>query len=221
MERDGISFPKATAGMTQIHNGFNDLFANGREEFGDYAPGPGTVHVSPLFRSSAQHDYRLRRSSPLIDAGLTCSPGGLSRIDAAGRARVARGRVDIGAREFGAGRPTGVTLFGTGGPNVITESKKGDVLCGMGGADVISAGGGADLVEGGRGPDQLHGEGGGDIARGGLGSDEIAGGRGDDPCLKSADGVRGNDTIIGGPGRDGFSADRGDDVSSVEFPTAC
>lgn len=60
----------------------------------------GTKHVDPQYAGPG--DFRLRATSPLIDAGVANPTGGLSSIDLDGAARVAGARVDIGAYEHAA-----------------------------------------------------------------------------------------------------------------------
>jgi hypothetical protein len=57
----------------------------------------GTVSVDPEFVGST--DFRLARTSPLIDAGINDAPGGLATIDLDGSPRVEQGSVDLGAFE--------------------------------------------------------------------------------------------------------------------------
>jgi Ca2+-binding RTX toxin-like protein len=154
----------------------------------------------------------LQATSPLIDAGQVCSPGGVAITDAAGHTRLAGPSVDMGAFERDAGPTTGVALVGGGGPDSLVGTPGADILCGMGGDDKLEGGGGRDYLDGGAGADLLFGDG---------GPDRLFGGPGDDPCLDTKDGVHGNDRADGGPGNDGFLGDSGDVRVNVEHPTMC
>jgi hypothetical protein len=248
-ERAGIELSPFNPGLT-VKNGYNDTFDNAKPDFfGGYERGPFNHHLDPMYVNKAAGNYRLKASSPLIDAGLVCSPAGLSRADAAHQERVEGGRVDIGAYELGS-QPAqpGVTHFGTSAGESMAGTSGRDVLCGMGGDDTISGNGGNDLVDGGGGKDtlfggigndyvygglaadsigggaggdRLFGDAGPDKAIGGSGPDQVSGGPGDDPCLNVHDGVSGNDSLKGGPGNDGFRADPRDTVRSAEHQAAC
>ncbi|MCA3081468.1 MAG: tandem-95 repeat protein, partial [Rhodocyclaceae bacterium] len=95
--------------------------------------------------------------------------------------------------------PSGVTLNGTTGT---------DVLIGGLGNDTIFAGNGNDVVAGGAGNDQLYGESGNDLLLGGAGSDYVSGGDGTDIL----DGGEGNDLLNGGNGTDLLAGGQGNDV---------
>lgn len=227
----GLYLESTGASTRTVRAGFNDLWGNDRRAIWDgAAPGTGNRNVDPRFVDAANGAFRLRRSSPLIDAGLTCSPGGVAVPDQAGRSRLAGARVDMGAIERGAAPADGKALVGTGGADNLEGSSGADILCGMGGDDSLSGfsgpdfvdgGNGADVLVGGPGGDRLVGRAGSDVIVGGRGPDRIYGGHGPDPCLNSEDGVKGNDLIDGGVGRDGYRADRRDTVRSVERRSAC
>jgi Ca2+-binding RTX toxin-like protein len=227
----GLYLESTGASLRTVRAGFNDLWRNDRRAIWDGAsPGTGNRNVDPRFADAANGEFRLRRSSPLIDAGLTCSPGGVAVPDQAGRSRLAGTRVDMGAIERGAAPADGKALVGTGGADNLEGSSGADILCGMGGDDSLSGfsgpdfvdgGNGADVLVGGPGGDRLVGRAGSDVIVGGRGPDHIYGGHGPDPCLNSEDGVKGNDLIDGGAGRDGYRADRRDTVRSVERRSTC
>jgi hypothetical protein len=63
----------------------------------------GTRHVDPGFVDNG--NYRLRASSPLIDAGVGDPAGGLAAVDLDGVARVQGAAVDLGAYERAAATP--------------------------------------------------------------------------------------------------------------------
>jgi Ca2+-binding RTX toxin-like protein len=239
----------AEAPTLTVEAGYNDEFSGGFESsWGGYDPGPGNLFVKPKYVDAPSGDLHLRPTSPLIDAGLVCPPGGLSNPDAEGNSRVAGGRVDMGAFELGAAPPTGVILTGTAGDDTLTGAPGADVLCGMGGGDELNGAGGGDHLNGGPGIDLISGGAGGDVAHGGPGADGISGGAGgdalfgedgadaivggtgadsvnggtgSDPCLVTRDGVHGNDQLNGGAGNDGFRADSGDLVTQAEHAAVC
>ena len=174
--------------------------------------GVGNLHVNPRFTAPETGRFTLRSTSPLIDAGLVCSPGGVVNLDALGNGRLAGASTDIGAFERGAAFPNGDAVVGTDGSDVLVGNAGNDILCGMGGADLMGGFEGDDFVHGGRGPDQVVG---------GEDDDRVLGGRGSDPCLHSRDGIEGNDTIDGGLGTDGARRDPGDARTSVEVAAVC
>jgi Ca2+-binding RTX toxin-like protein len=183
--------------------GYNDYFANKYRNYLDGSPaGQGNHKQDPHFVRRSSGDLRLTASSPLIDRGQVCSPGGVAIVDASGHGRLSGSSVEIGAFERGSAAPSGVALLGGGGPDRLSGTKGDDILCGYGGADRLLGGGGADYLFG------------------GPGADRIAGGPGDDTICAS-DRVRGNDRLDGGPGRDHYRADLGDARSSMEGLAAC
>jgi Ca2+-binding RTX toxin-like protein len=206
-------FPAASASL-KINNGYNDLFGEGPPPvFGGYAKGPKTISKPPGYVNPGKANYRLKPRSAVLDKGEICTPGGLSRSDAAGRFRITGHSLDLGAYELGAGAvPKGSNIFGTNGPNKLTGTSSSDIICGFGGADTIRAGRGADLVFGGNGNDRIFGDSGNDQLFGDRGHDLLVGGPGSD-YLNARDG-HGGDRVEGGSGHDRCVVDRGDHVSS-------
>ncbi len=209
-----IEFP-ARRDAIRIRNGFNDFFDNSRPPvFGGYRKGPSTLSLNPRYRDPGARDYMLRKSSPLIDRGLTCNPGAFSRQDEAMRSRLAGGDVDIGAYEFGAPPISGGSVFvGDGGADNYTGTEDSDIVCGQGGPDTIDGGDGRDVVYGGKGGDTVEGGLDGDRLFGGPGPDDLFGNEGDD-ILRMRDGREGNDSGDGGPNDDRCIADRDDTKTS-------
>jgi len=86
----------------------NDAF-NPEVAYGDSCSGfggsNGNVSVNPKFKDRAKQDYRLRATSPVIDAGTNSAPN-LPKKDFAGKPRIVDGNgdgqsvVDMGAYEF-------------------------------------------------------------------------------------------------------------------------
>lgn len=103
--------------------------------------------------------------------------------------------------------PSGCTITGTAGNDVLRGTSGADVICGLGGNDTITANAGNDTVYGGSGNDTIEGGSGNDVIVGGSGSDDVAGGSGADNLLvldlveanDSANGGSGNDTCAGDP----------------------
>ncbi len=62
-------------------------------------PGTGNLHTDPLFVDATNGDFRLKSSSPAINAG-DLNTSGLPTTDLAGNPRIQSGRVDMGAYEF-------------------------------------------------------------------------------------------------------------------------
>ncbi|HEY6567982.1 MAG TPA: hypothetical protein VI341_10740 [Actinomycetota bacterium] len=200
--RSGIELDSENPATFTFRGGYNDSFANvGPDQYQGNPKGPGSVNVNPRFVDRANGNLRLKQSSPLIAEGLTCSPGGVANLDAAGRGRLRGASVDIGAFERGAGAPTGVAKVGTGSANQLTGTNGDDILCGFGGDDDLSGRGGEDYIDDGPGRDLLFGQAG-------------------DDTLCANDGA-GRDRLVGGPGTDGYRADPGDDLASVERRASC
>jgi hypothetical protein len=158
--RQGIAISRDLKGRdVTIRTGFNNLYRNKLwDYYEDRGKGPGDLHRDPRFIGLSSGDLRLRADSPLIDRGVVCQPGGLSRTDAAGHHRLHGKSVDIGAFERGAGRPSGVVRFGGSGADRLTGTSGRDILCGMGGADTLCARDGKanDWVDGGSGRDRAR-----------------------------------------------------------------
>ena len=201
-----------TPSRMSFRAGWNDLFANEQDPIlAGQSLGTHNLAVSPRYVDASFGDLRLKATSPLVDRGVVCSPGGVVNLDAAGHGRLFGPSVDIGAYEQGAGAPTGVAMVGSGGADALTGTGGADILCGMGGADTLRGGGGDDFLDGGPGPDVLIG---------GAGADLLRGGPGNDTCLDAVDG-HGTDVVDGGTGTDHFRADPGDDLVHVEIRGSC
>jgi hypothetical protein len=156
--RVGVVITEKVPGTTTLRAGHNNTFQNTNGDYyQDRGRGPGDIHRDPRFVDLADGDLRLRSSSPLVDRGRTCQPGGLAIRDAAGRHRVAGKSVDIGAFERGGRAGGGKVVMGTSRRDVLRGSKGADVLCGMGGDDRLCARDGTrgnDFVDGGSGRDR-------------------------------------------------------------------
>jgi hypothetical protein len=200
----------AYAEMRFGHNAFFDTAYSNRWD--GYDEGAGNVRGDPRFTDEPKGKLELLATSPLVDAGLVCTAGGLENLDALGHGRLAGASVDIGAYERGAVEPTGLAVVGTGEDDALLGSKGDDIICGLGGGDILAGFEGRDWLDGGGGPDQVTGH---------DGRDRIFGGKGSDPCLHSRDGVEGNDRIDGGTGIDGVRRDPGDVKTRVEAAAVC
>ncbi len=219
----GINLDSSGGAVSRLtlRAGNNDFSANGSANILEgRSPGAGNLAVGPKFVNVATGDLRLLATSPLLNRGVVCSPGGVANLDAAGNGRLFGKSVDIGAYERGAGAPTGVALVGTSGADTLTGTAGADIICGMGGGDTLSGLGGNDYLNGGPGNDILNGGPGTDILIGGSGNDQLVGGPGND-TLCAKDGVRANDSLNGGPGTDGYQADSGDHLTTVEHAITC
>jgi Ca2+-binding RTX toxin-like protein len=149
--------------------------------FGSYNMGT-TLNRNPQFKSAGAANYRLRPSSRLANAGLSCVDGGdvLPRADAGRRFRYFGPGIDIGAYERGStvkGSVPGVSKAGTKTANRLVGTKGRDVLCGLSANDRLFGRGGADFLFGGAGNDRLDG---------GAGNDLVDGGPGRDTCVHDA-----------------------------------
>jgi hypothetical protein len=195
-----------------LRAGSNDYYALGQpNNFNGYPSGTSNLTVAPKYVAPATGDLRLKSTSPLINKGVVCSPGGVAKLDAAGNFRLAGPTVDMGAYERGAGPPTGIVFVGSPDGDSKSGTAGADILCGYGGADFLNGKGGNDYVGGG---------GASDIVKGGSGADRLFGGAsGDTLCAR--DGVSGNDRLNGGSGTDDYRADSGDVRVSVEHVGTC
>src|SRR4029077_13144387 len=99
-----ISLGEEVSGTLVYRAGNNDEYANGSpDDLLDKEPGTDNLIADPLFLDPLNGDFRLGAGSDLIDAGVTCSPGGVAQPDVAGHARLAGFSVDMGSSEFDAG----------------------------------------------------------------------------------------------------------------------
>jgi len=137
------------------------------------------------------------------------------RIDQRGFGRPVNGDLDpvigcdAGAYEVGAtASPTGCTITGTAGDDVLRGTPHDDVICGFPGKDTIYGGGGNDTIYASSGRDVIHGGAGDDRIIGSEGRDLLLGGTGMDRLHGGAD----NDVLREGPGRDILHGGSGHDV---------
>ncbi len=154
----GVVISERVAGTTSLRSGYNNTYRNTLTDYyQDRGRGAGDIHKDPRFVDLADGDLRLRASSPLVDRGKVCQPGGLVIRDAAGRHRLAGSSIDIGAFERGGRSGGGKVVMGTSRRDVLRGSKGADILCGMGGDDRLCARDrttGNDFVDGGSGRDR-------------------------------------------------------------------
>lgn len=110
-----------------------------------------------------------------------------------------------------------VTLLGTAARDVITGTRRADVIASLGGRDLVRGGRGDDVICTGAGADRAIGGAGADAIDGGAGKDVLVGGPGRDRLRGQAAadllvGGPGPDRLFGGPGidrtRGGGDADR-------------
>jgi RTX calcium-binding nonapeptide repeat (4 copies) len=194
-----------------LRAGNNDYFhLASPNDFNTYPSGSHNLAVAPHFTSAPNGNFTLRPGSPLIDAGVVCTPGGIADPDAAGHNRLSGASTDIGAFERGAGAP-GEVVLGTGHADTLLGSRGNDILCGYGGNDALTGRRGNDYLDGGTGADHLSG---------GPGSDRLFG-RGGGDVLCGVDGVHGNDRSNGGTGHDTGRSDPGDTLISIEGSASC
>jgi len=115
--------------------------------------------------------------------------------------------------------PSGGTITGTEGKDLILGDDGATVLQGLGGDDVFYGGVADDVIEGGAGNDIAHSGSGNDLVMGGNGDDIVFAGNGDDIVMGEAGadvifGENGNDVMLGGSGNDLLSGDGGNDLLS-------
>jgi hypothetical protein len=84
---------------------FNSIVWPGSLNTADTGVGTGRnlIGVDPLFVAPSRRDYRLRLTSPALDAGDDAPPGGLGPSDVDRRLRRSGARVDAGAHEAQSG----------------------------------------------------------------------------------------------------------------------
>ncbi len=207
------AFALTTGTSLTFRAGYNDYYANTVQAgyLDGQSLGHGNRHDNPRYVDRAAGNLKLKSSSPLIDKGVVCSPGGIANLDAAGHGRLDGPRVDMGAYEHGAGTPTGIARVGTNSSNTLDGTSGDDILCGYDGKDTLRGKGGRDYLDGGADADKL-------VA--GSGPDRSYGGSGPD-TLCSNDGVHGNDRADGGSGSDDGRTDSGDTRISIEGSASC
>jgi Ca2+-binding RTX toxin-like protein len=161
-----------TTGPFAVQGGHNDLYANAKPNHLAGTSIGRHLTVPPRFINPGAGNLQLSASSPLINKGATCSPGGVGGPDAAGKNRLFGPAVDIGAYEWNAG-PPGMVEVGTKGADTMTGGPRADILCGGGGDDMLFGNGGPDFLDGGKGSDRLYGGTGRDRLFGELGNDML------------------------------------------------
>jgi Ca2+-binding RTX toxin-like protein len=222
----GVYLESTDSDRLSVRAGYNAFWKNQQRNIWDgESPGDGNLTADPRFVDEPGGNLRLKAASPLVDAGLSCSPGGVANPDAGGNFRITRGTVDIGAFETESSLSDTPAVVGTDEGDTLDAFDPGSIVCGLGGADIITGsdgpdyldgGAGADQLSGGKGRDLLFGQGGRDYAYGDAGPDRIYGGDDPDFCLAAKDFIEGNDRVFGGSGNDRYTADAGDDRVSVE-----
>jgi Ca2+-binding RTX toxin-like protein len=111
---------------------------------------------------------------------------------------------------------SGGAVEGLDGNDVVTGSEAYDVIYGDAGNDALTGLGGNDSLVGGAGNDSLQGEAGDDTLIGGDGADSLEGGEGNDRLRGGA----GNDTLRGGLGVDSYYGGAGDDLIDASIANA-
>jgi Ca2+-binding RTX toxin-like protein len=202
-------------GSSQVANTFNK---QGDRIGGD----PG---LKPLaYNGGLTKTHALTKSSPALNTGSRNCPA--PATDQRKVKRSQEDRCDKGAFEARPKldlAPTGCTIYGTNGPDLLVGTKGNDVICGLGGSDTIYGGTGNDTLNGGAGNDTIYGGPGNDRLLGGAGNDRLIGGPGVDRLY----GQGGNDFLNvknnkpkdladGGAGKDRCVSDRGDRRVSCE-----
>ena len=193
IQNGALYLTSGAPGSLTFRAGYNDYYATGVNSLDGQSKGSNNMSRDPRFVNRVAGNLKLMSSSPLIDKGQVCSPGGVAIQDASGNTRLRGASVDMGAYERGASTATGVARVGTSGANVLTGTSGADILCGYAGNDKLTGKGGPDYFDGGS----------------------------DDDKLCARDGVRGNDRLLGGPGTDRSQRDSGDSQTSVERSTTC
>jgi hypothetical protein len=207
-EDDGVNLPNDNPDLEVVHDYNLYWDSTDGNDFGDYPSGGHDIEQDPAFADQDGGDYRPSGTSPLINGGLVCNPGGLLRRDADSHVRFLNRpsvgpTVDIGAYEAGSiSPPPGKMVLAKNGVGV--GSPGADVICGTEAADTLKGKAGRDWIEGAEENDEL---------RAGGGPDYISGQDGNDD-LHAVDGVSGNDVVDGGGGTNTCEADNGDDVQN-------
>lgn len=84
---------KVSPAATLLSNDIEDLFGTPN------AASANNVNVDPEFDGGSFLSFKLKPSSPLVNAGINAAPGGLSSVDLSGNTRVQGVSVDVGAYE--------------------------------------------------------------------------------------------------------------------------
>ena len=216
----GIALSSGVGSTLAFRGGYNDLYANGSNDYAGQHRGPGNTAMAPGFVNRTLGQLSLVGDSPLIDRGQVCSPGGIAMPDASGTTRLEGNGVDIGAYERGNRPVTGAVRLGGGAANHLQGTNGDDILCGFAGNDDLLGLAGDDYLGAGNGADHGSGGPGNDRLVGGVGPDHLAGGR-DGDVLCANDGVAANDTVDGEDGFDRARTDSGDIRKSIEGLATC
>ena len=181
------------------------VFSGARSQYVVQTVGDGTLRVidqrlgAPDGTDTLRGIEVLRFSDGAVDVSSGAAPGGSSSGGPS------------------APTPTGLTLAGTAGADLITGGPGNDTLAGLSGNDTLFGNEGADLLEGNQGADLLFGNQGSDTLFGGQDQDTLFGGQDADLLFGNlgADLLLGNlgmDTLYGGQGNDSLYGGQGDDV---------
>lgn len=213
------------AGNDEIRgSAFNDVLAGGAGG-DDLIGGPGDDVLdggagNDEVQESADSNFTLTNTALIAAPQLT----GTDTLIAVERATLTGGP---SANTINAAAFTGtVTIFGSGGNDVLTGSpgrdeingnEGNDSIAGEDGPDFLTGGSGDDSISGGAGDDYIIdetgndsvvGDGGNDRLESGPGRDTVLGGAGNDYLDSGTD----PDTVEGGEGNDTLVASRGDDA---------
>ncbi len=99
-------------------------------------------------------------------------------------------------------------INGTGGPDILSDTKGNDHIVAGNGNDIISTTSGSDIVDAGAGNDVVTAKTGNATVNGGDGNDMLSGGVGNTVL----NGDAGNDTIVGGSGSEVLDGGKGNDT---------
>ena len=134
----GIGLSSGVGSSFAFRAGYNDLYANGSNDFDGQSKGPGNMALPPGFVDRAQGLLNLTGDSRLIDRGQVCSPGRDRDARCSGSTRLEGGGVDVGAYERGNRPVTGVVRLGNGGPNLLLGHEPATTSCAAMGATTSS-----------------------------------------------------------------------------------
>ena len=197
----------AIPGTLVFRGGFNDFFGNGAADVLDGQPaGPGNLKLDPGYVDRAAKNFRLQPNSPLINKGITCSPGRRGeprRREAAARRRSRRSTRRL--RDQRQSHHRRRAPRSRRGRHAERDERPGHHLRLSQRGRAEGAAAAPDDVDGGGGNDRVFGGSGVDRVRGGLGNDTL--------CTRDA---TSGDVADGGAGSDKADTDPGDIRVSIE-----
>ncbi len=212
-----LSFEVVTEGEVSEDTTFFGLYGVPNSEFSAVQltdPDGDSVYTGAVALERGQYVVRIDQGTGTQETVYGTFPGEPSSIIQAQETitltedRTISTRVDFGSEPDNGSPSPGEVIYGTEGPDYLTDTQGDDVVYALGGGDTISAGYGNDALYGGYGWDYVVGGYGDDALYGWEGSDWLDGGAGND----YVSGWTGDDRVDGGTGHDVVFGDTGNDA---------